>query len=284
MTAQRAYTQRDIERAALNAWIVEVDALKPGNVHRFAGGHGMRYEDFVVSAEVSAPLLCAAGRPVGRRVLDSMEASRNAVGCNTNLGILLLCAPIAAAAESATGAARLRGAVGTVLGALHHVDAEEIYQAIRIARPGGLGEVKEHDVSARPDCSLLEAMSAAAERDLVARQYATGFRDIFESGLAGMREYLCRWNTVEWAAVGCYLRFLATFPDSHVRRKHGPDVAERVRKRAARVLKEFDKKKDPGESVGALLDFDNTLKGAGINPGTSADLTAACLMLVMLGA
>ena len=71
----------------------ELDALKPGNVHAFADGHRMAVADFVASAEISAPHLAEAGAPVGRRVLRAVEATIDQVGQNTNLGILLLCAP-----------------------------------------------------------------------------------------------------------------------------------------------------------------------------------------------
>jgi triphosphoribosyl-dephospho-CoA synthase len=77
----------------------EIEAPKPGNVHVFAGGHNMEAAHFLVSAEVSAAPIAAAGASVGARVLGAVEASFAAVGMNTNLGIILLCAPLAAAAE-----------------------------------------------------------------------------------------------------------------------------------------------------------------------------------------
>jgi triphosphoribosyl-dephospho-CoA synthase len=267
----------------MTSLIGEVDALKPGNVHRFAGGHGMTYEQFIISAEVSAPLLCEPGADVGRRVLNAVMATREAVGTNTNLGMLLLVAPIVAAAEGCPGPERLREALGNTLAALHKSDAEDVFEAIRAAGPGGLGHAPRYDVHFPPDCSLLAAMAAAADRDLVARQYEDRFEEVFSLGLTALRDFERRWQEAEWATVGCYLRFLARFPDSHVQRKHGAEVAERIRQRSEVVLRQFEKKKKPGSAVGMLLEYDKELKDAHVNPGTSADLTAASLLVHRLG-
>jgi triphosphoribosyl-dephospho-CoA synthase len=125
-------------------------------------------------------------------------------------------------------------------------------------------------------------MAAAADRDLVARQYQNGFEEVFGFGLGALREFEGRAYQPEWAIVGCYLRFLAAFPDSHVRRKHGAEVAERIRQRSEAVLRQFEKKNDPGSAVGMLLEYDKELKDARVNPGTSADLTATSLLVQRL--
>jgi len=253
-------------------------------VHRFAGGHGMRYEDFVTSAEASTPLLCERGAGVGRRVLNAVVATRRAVGTNTNLGMLLLFAPILVGAERSGGRAPLRPALADALAALHKSDAADVFEAIRTAAPGGLGHAPRYDVHFPPDCTLSAAMAAAADRDLVARQYHDGFEEVFTLGIGALAEFERRWHELEWATVGCYLRFLAGFPDSHVQRKHGAEVAEQVRKRSGTVLRQFEKKKKPGSAVGMLLEYDKELKDARVNPGTSADLTAASLLVYRLEA
>src|SRR5580700_3357514 len=82
------------------ACLAELDAPKPGNVHVFADGHRMTAAEFVASADAAAPHLSASGARVGTRILGAVEATSEAVGSNTNLGIILLCAPLAAAAEA----------------------------------------------------------------------------------------------------------------------------------------------------------------------------------------
>ncbi len=278
------FDRHRLQSAVLASMVGEVDALKPGNVHRFAAGHGMTYEDFVTSAECSAPCLCEPGVLLGRRVLNAITATRAAVSVNTNLGIVLLQAPLICAAERAKDPSRLRRALAETLGALHKNDTEDVFSAIRLARPGGLGHTEEYDVHSSADCRLLDAMAAAAGRDMVARQYAFGFEDIYAVGLAALHEYFDRWNSVEWATVACYLRFLTRFPDSHVLRNFGPEVADEIRVRSGPVFRRFDNYKKPGSAITMLLEYDKELKDANINPGTSADLTAASLLLFHLGA
>jgi triphosphoribosyl-dephospho-CoA synthase len=272
-----------IERAAFDALLDEINALKPGNVHRQAGGHGMSYEDFVVSARVSVPELCRMGLTLGERCLAGVRETRATVGTNTNLGLILLFAPIICAAQQSASVAEIAPRIRDVIGSAGHADTTLIYQAIAHANPGGLGTVAAHDVHAVPDCTLLEAMSGAAHRDMVARQYANGFSDIFSIGLPALKACLGRGLGVEWAAVGCYLRFLACFPDSHILRKHGPEVAREVSRRAEATLAELERHNDPGAMTGMLLGIDREWKDSGINPGTSADLTAASLFLHHLG-
>jgi triphosphoribosyl-dephospho-CoA synthase len=84
-----------------------------------------------------------------------------------------------------------------------------------------------------------------------------------------------RWADPSWAALAAYLAFLAAFPDSHVQRKHGPAVAAVVQRDAERAGGELAACADPLVLLPGLLGWDATLKAAGINPGTSADLTVA---------
>jgi triphosphoribosyl-dephospho-CoA synthase len=256
-------------RAACRA---ELEALKPGNVHVHAPGHGMTVADFLASAEASAPFIADPGRGVGSRILAAVEATRAACGQNTNLGILLLAAPLAAAAQAG---APLRESLERVLANLTVEDASLAYRAIRLASPGGLGRSERHDVAAEPGVTLLEAMRAAAGRDRIARQYATGFADVLELGvprlLAGRK---AGWSE-GWATTATYLAFLAGFPDTHVGRKHGDAAAEAVRRRAAELRPMLDTAADPEALCPVLLALDGEFKSAGLNPGTSADLTVA---------
>ena len=98
---------------------------------------------------------------------------------NTNLGIILLCAPLAAAAESGED---LHVALHNILAGLTIADAATAFQAILRASPAGLGTAQRHDVHRDADVTLLEAMQEAAGRDKIAFQYAFDFVDVFETG------------------------------------------------------------------------------------------------------
>ncbi len=279
MSAPWFWTQDALQRAVLDSFLGEINALKPGNVHRYAGGHGMRYEDFLISAQVATPILCDPALGLGERCFKAIQATANAVGSNTNLGMVLLFAPIICAAQQGAGPDTLADQTGKFIQSTGPADVAGIFAAIALANPGGLGQVPAHDVHSAPDCTLLEAMSSAADRDWVAHQFASGFRDIFRVGLPVFRRHFALSLGVECATVCCYLRFLASFPDSHIQRKHGSQVAQQVSQRAAAVLAEIEQHKDPGTMTSLLLGLDREWKDAGINPGTSADMTAASLLL-----
>ena len=188
----------------------ELDAPKPGNVHVYADGHRMAAADFLRSAEAAAGPLSVPGASVGARILGAVEATFAAVGTNTNLGIILLCAPLAAAAEIAP--ANLRAAVGDVLQGLDIEDANLAFQAIALAAPGGLGQAARHDVHAVATVTLRQAMAEAADRDRIAHQFSTDFADIFDRGLGCLDKAAARWPDPKWATLAVYLGFLAGFP------------------------------------------------------------------------
>src|SRR5262245_39889104 len=155
----------------------ELEAPKPGNVHVFADGHGMTAAQFLASAEAAARPLSTPGTRVGARILHAVEATAAAVGMNTNLGIVLLATPLAAAAERRPD--DLRSALSKVLDALDIDDATLAFRAIVLASPGGLGHAERHDVHAPAAVSLKQAMAEAADRDRIALQYVTAFEDVF---------------------------------------------------------------------------------------------------------
>ncbi|PKO51308.1 MAG: triphosphoribosyl-dephospho-CoA synthase [Betaproteobacteria bacterium HGW-Betaproteobacteria-2] len=259
------------------ACIAELEAVKPGNVHMLADGHGMTVQDFLRSAEVAAGVIAQADLSAGQRILQAVQATNTVVGCNTNLGIILLCAPLIQAAWN-TGGSITQKTVQAVLEQLSIEDANDAFAAIRIANPAGLGHSEHHDVESPASVTLLEAMQEAADRDLIARQYINGFQQVFE-GLAYYRQLLARWERPAWATSALYLYFLTHFPDSHIARKYGGDLAESICAQSAVHWRELEGRDNPKTYLRPLLDFDQALKAQGINPGTSADMTVAVLLL-----
>jgi triphosphoribosyl-dephospho-CoA synthase len=270
--------------AAAFVWacLTELDAPKPGNVHAFADGHRMTIEDFIRSAHAAAVPLSAAGFRVGARILGAVEATFAEVGANTNLGIILLCAPLAAAAEAAADGAQLRAALGQVLRGLDIEDAGHAFRAIVKAAPAGLGRSTRHDVFAPAAVSLLQAMAEAADRDQIARQYTTDFADIFELGLPLFEAARRAQAEEKWATLAVFLGFLSAFPDSHIARKLGAEKASEVQREAIKFQATLRAAARPAEMLSALLGWDAALKAERVNPGTSADLTVATLFAYRL--
>jgi triphosphoribosyl-dephospho-CoA synthase len=267
--------QRVVAEAFIGACREELEAPKPGNVHVFAPGHRMTTAQFIRSAVIAAGPLCVPSTRVGTRIRAAVEATFQAVGTNTNLGIVLLCAPLAAAAE--LEGRELHDALVRVLDDLDIGDAEEAFAAIVQAAPAGLGRAERHDVFAPAQVTLKQAMTEAANRDRVARQYATGFADIFDLGMKRHAAAVMRWSDPKWAALAVYLGFLSEFPDSHVVRKFGAEVASEVVRTAVKVNASLWSTSRPADLLGELLAWDTALKARSINPGTSADLTVATL-------
>ncbi len=275
-------SREHIRAAYEDACRAEIDALKPGNVHVFADGHGMNAAQFIESARISSGPLTEPGLPLGRRILEAVRATRAAIGTNTNLGIVLLCAPLMRAAEMP--GIDLRASLEKVLDGMDMDDTAAVFGAIVHSSPGGLGASDAHDVHDVPTVHLTEAMRAAADRDMVARQYATRYADVFGVGLAALHAALRRGESGMWPTVSAYMAFLTGFPDSHVARKHGNAVAEQVRGEATDVRNSLEIAGGEAARTRLLMDFDRNLKARAINPGTSADLTVACLLVHSLGA
>lgn len=273
-------SEADTAAMFLAACRAELGALKPGNVHIHAGGHGMEVAQFEASAAAAAPHIAAQDEKVGTRILRAVEASFAVAGCNTNLGIVLLCAPLAAAAQRENGP-NLRERLHGVLTALDADDTAAVYAAIRLANPGGLGSVDEQDVAAPPSVGLIQAMAMAAERDRIAAAYVTDYTEIFDFGLPVLANAMEATDDERHAITTLHMAFLAFFPDSHIARKYGMETAEAVRTQAHALAPLWQPAARP-DTAQNLLDFDADLKRRGINPGTTADLVVATLFAASL--
>ncbi len=257
------------------ACLAELEALKPGNVHIFADGHGMTVSDFIKSAEAVASVIALPDLTLGQRILYSVQATQKAVACNTNLGIILLCAPLVHGALMVSPGSLLER-LKIVLQQTTVDDANLAFQAINLARPAGLGTAYEHDVHQPADCTLLQAMQAAACRDSIAAQYRNNFDAIFNLALP-ILQMSAEDKKPAWLTTQVYLTFLAIFPDSHLLRKYGETLASDIQQQAKEHLTIFNISGNPKLYQAKLLAWDNELKQKQINPGTSADLTVASL-------
>ena len=274
-----ALAQR-LAAAFKNSCLAELEALKPGNVHVFADGHGMVVQDFVLSAEAASQEIARPQLTVGERIRNSIFATWQAVGCNTNLGIVLLCAPMIHAALARNGEP-FSACLQHVLQNLTVEDAALSYEAILRALPAGLGESAQHDVRQPPQVSLLQAMAEAAPRDRIAYQFVHGFADV-RRGMRVFEEACSKWGRAGWATTAVYLEFLASIEDTHIFRKFGADTAAQVKAEAGQHRNALLTEENPKKYQRALLEFDRSLKERGLNPGTSADLTVASLLMAEL--
>ena len=260
------------------ATIMEATAPKPGNVHRGADFEDLAYPDFLVAAVAVGPLVeQAVELPLGQTVLAAVAATHSAVGTNVNLGTILLVTPLAKVARTSS----CREGIADVLANLCPQDSRDVYEAIRLARPGGMGEVAEADLADEPPDDLIAAMRLAAERDMVARQYANDYQDLFDAVMPQLRRALESTPSLPEAIVHLHLQLMSQFPDSLIARRRGDDVARQAAARAAAVLESGQPDEEAYQRGLAELDFWLRSDGHARNPGTTADLVAAGLFLAL---
>lgn len=256
------------------ACLLEAAARKPGNVHPGAAFEDLTFEDFKAAAVIAGKTLDQASRiGVGSSILDAVRENKRQIPSNANLGILLLIAPLAAVPSGLT----LHDGISSVLNDIDLAQTELIYEAIRLANPGGLGSSESADVSQSPQMTILEAMHLAAERDMIARQYSERFQGIVGIWKNSFLNWFSRTEDWELSIIGLQLEIMAAFPDSLIQRKCGQSVAEESSRRAAAVLA-AGWPLLPESGIG-FRELDDWLRSDQhrLNPGTTADLIAAVL-------
>ena len=293
-----------VGRLATLVCLWEVMASKPGNVHRGADFEDLSFADFVTSAWAIGPVLDRIEQlGVGGTIHRAIAETRRWVDSNTNLGMMLALAPIAAAAvqieacpsspvwlaqQREDRTKRLRQAVGQTLSTLTPEDSREVYRAIRLAVPGGMGKVEEHDIQSEAPASLLEAMRLAEDRDRIARLYVTDYDDLFGFALPTLESLLkdrtgspslggIETSVLLDVIVGLHVEIMAKWPDSLIARKCGVQLAEQARQLTERHVVSQLRFSDAWWDAIRDLDFWLRADGHRRNPGTTADLVCATL-------
>ena len=228
MTATLAHRpSRDSLKSQVElACLLEVAAAKPGNITPAHDFSDTTYADMVRSALALGPAFAhrrARARRVGQLIADGVDATARVAPTNTNLGIVLMFAPLVRAEATRPADETLRAATERVLAALDRDDAAAAFAAIARANPGGLGEAPEHDVRAAAKVSLREAMAAAAHRDSVASEYVTGYAIVFDAALPALSKELGAGAATLDAIVSLYMRSACVAP-RHPDRAQGRHV------------------------------------------------------------
>lgn len=272
------------------ACALEASAPKPGNVHPTVEYHDLAYHELVAAGiAIAEPFEAAPGRPLGATIRTAVEASRQVTRSNANLGIVLAIAPLAAVPE---GTQPTPAAVSHVLAGLGPADARDCWRAIAAARPGGMGTRDRWDVAGEPPADLLTAMHAAAGHDQIARLWSRGYHPLFSGLVADLERELLAGHDLKAAIVRGFLQQLAREPDSLVARKHGAVVAAAVSARARAVIcgpadwhdaaRAFEEDLLTGRGLAGYDSPPGGTRPGTINPGTTADLVAAALYVLLV--
>ncbi|MEL6108765.1 MAG: triphosphoribosyl-dephospho-CoA synthase [Planctomycetota bacterium] len=272
---------RKVPDAVRWACILEATAPKAGNVHPTRRFADLCYGDFVRAAEVSAVAFEESPAKMSCAVKTAAELVAESIGTNVNLGILLLLGPLV---QAETSEPKARGdvetwvaAVDRTLESLDTADTARLYRAISVSKPGGMGTDESMDVNDTPPSSFLAAMESARQRDRIALNYCVGFRDLFDNVVPVVRQKIERRGDVIAGIADAHLELLSVSPDTLIARKFGVDLAEQVQNRAKLAIGDLDRI----EAFDAYLRGEDGESDRRLNPGTTADLIAAALYVLL---
>ncbi len=302
-----------VAKCATLAMLLEVSGFpKPGNVHRTRDANDTRFEHFLAGAVAVGPsmgrLAERGGKAeigeinieeiqVGYFIFEAVEATcRWHKGGNTNLGEILLFSPLSAAAgmcfatSNKVTAPLLKEKVLRVIDGTTVEDAVKVYEAIRLMKPGGLGKVERHDVNdpsfrekiISEGISLKEVFAISAKWDSISAEWVNGMETVFGLGYPNFKKYIEEEGDVNIATVNTFLRILSEKPDTLIVRKAGIGAAQYVSARAKEVLEAGGASTPDGRKLCWMLDEELHGAGGKLNPGTTADLTAASIFVCLL--
>lgn len=259
----------------------ECSARKAGNVHPQASFENLSHRHFVVAAKaIGETIDHCIGQPVGQIVLQSVQAMMDAVCSNTSLGTILLMAPLVVAthrrSEKKAETESFHDYLNETLLTLTQNDSRDIYEAIRIAKPGGLGNSQSMDVQESAPQNILDAMRIASVWDDVALQYVSEFAIVFE--ISRRIEIKQMIGLTKLDSIRCVqMEVLSERIDSLIARKQGRTIAKQVQTLAGEVISSGPFGSEEYEA--SWQSFDAYLRDAEHrgNPGTIADLIASAL-------
>ena len=236
----------------------------------------MTVDDFLRSAEVAAPAIAAQGERVGAASLALSRPPGPLSARTPTSASCCFAAPLALAAERAAGPAALWPALEEVAGQPHRRRRPARLPRHPPRRPGGLGRSDAADVQDEPAVTLLEAMRARRRARPHRLEYANGFADIRDTGLPALAARAAHRGRGLGRDRPPSSPSSAAFDDTHIVRKLGPEVAARGAAAGGGAEPPLGVGTEPVRAGRRRCSRSTRkLKAAGINPGTSADLTVA---------
>ena len=278
-------TENQVKMAFEYACKLDVFSVKPGNVFHGHPAYGMTHKDFLQSSMACSDVICEQNMDIGEKILECIRSSMDVVGCNTNLGIILLCVPIVEALYMDKDHKFLQSNLEKVINSINEKQTKNIYKAINLAKAGGMDSKDKFDLNDNKskDFTLLEAMNFASSYDFIAGEYSNNFDNIINTISVNWRNYFKLMGNGESATTATFLKLISSNPDSLIARKHGLDKAKEVSERFKTIADEYCASKNPNNLNNQLLLLDSELKIQGLNPGTTADVVVASIFLNRLG-
>jgi triphosphoribosyl-dephospho-CoA synthase len=304
-------TAEHVSRCLELAILLEVSAYpKPGNVHRTADFQGTRYEHFLASAVAVAPHFKYAAEQGIHVVERKIKPTDVGIGTivkdavtsvslwqndgNTLLGSIILLSPMAVAAGMLTkekfSPSQLRKKIKVIVESSTPLDAVNVYDAIQIVKPSGLGKAPKLDVTdpaskqkiLDEQVTLFEVFEIASAYDSIASEWVNNYPITFDLGHPYFAQQLKEKANVNTATVHTFLKILSEVPDTFISRKVGLAKAKKISVEAGQVLEKGGLTTSSGRKL--LQKFDKKLRDPAhkLNPGTTADITEAVLAISIL--
>lgn len=276
---------RSIQDAIYWACLLEATSPKAGNVHPSESFSDLDYASFVTAAKVTSVELTRPDLPLSWRMRSAVTESQQATSTNVNLGIVLLLGPLVEASMQSApdGLPKSRCDLALrlpeILASLSTDDGKVLYEAIRIVNPGGLKDEslsQDEDVGrATGPVDFVSSMKLASRRDRVALQYSTDYQDLLQHIVPIVSDAINQTGDVLAGISQGQLTLLSEAQDSLIHRKNGDQVAASVQNRAREVT---------SVATPEWFKFDRWLREDGnrLNPGTTADLIAAALYVLLI--
>ena len=272
------YNLDNLQNAYLFACRKDIELIKPGNVNIKSPHSDTNAEDYLESSLLSSKELFKPDYSLGERILNSIKITRSKVKTNTNLGIILLCAPIIHACIYFNNLT-LREGIKKTLSSSTVKDTQDLCMAINISAPGGLGTSEVYDTVSKPTVNIIEIMNHSASYDRISYQYSHDYSDIFDFIIPRLVFLNKKHNSLDISLSLMFMEILAKIPDSHISRKFDDKIAKKTSNNASDLLKILDREYSPDYLADRLNNLDYEYKKKGINPGTTADLLVASLMI-----
>ncbi len=302
----------DISTCLELAVLLEASAHKPGNVSVVTNFENTRYEHFLASAvavrpsferaaeqgvAVSQGRISLTGVGIGQ-IIKNCVADVNAWqhGGNTLLGTVILLSPIAVAAGMAVvdddlEIPRLRENVKVVVESTTPEDAVHVYEAIKIAKPSGLGAASKLDVNdptstdriLREKTSLYQVFKIAEKYDTVCSEWVNNYPITFDLAYPTLATQIRDGNELDVAIIHTFLSVLSECPDTFIARKTSLEKSREISLEAKQILQLGGFETTDGRKGLSRLDQRLRKSSNLLNPGTTADIIAAALALIVLG-
>ncbi|MFX1435697.1 MAG: triphosphoribosyl-dephospho-CoA synthase [Promethearchaeota archaeon] len=303
----------DLLRCLSLASLLEVVGWpKPGNVHRTQNFRNTRFEHFIAGIVAIQPVfrvLCERNFPKSFENEDDYktiklgEFFKTAVeemirwqdGGNVLLGHILILAPLAVATincmkKHQNTISDLKSFLNKIIENSSVNDTINLYQAIRLCNPGGLGKIKKYDINneksfndlKKDDINLKKIFKFSEEYDLISLEYSTGYNLILDEGLPYFVKTYNQFKNINIATVNTYLKLLSLNPDTLVIRKSGLESALYISKAASNILEYGGISSEKGLKSTMELDNELQIKDGKLNPGTTADLISGVIFCALL--